>query len=212
MKIQTLIDSESMKEERISFLENWEEISYSLKEEEMENGTRVLILEVPDEEFEKLLDIFPSKSEAMGAFVTTALENGWEEVPESYVVYHADFDGNKVLAGIKTPQGTSVHDQLHLEQMIQTMMRFPRIVVYSSEVLTYIKDLFPEVDSRAYVIAREIARAGKKVPDLAELAKIYGQDIRTIEGKLELIEKLLKNPVRLPDGEVSIRPYYLPTG
>ena len=212
MKIQTLIDSDSLKEERTSFLKNWEEISYTLKEEKMDNGTKVLILEVPDEEFEKLLSIFPSKAEAMGAFVTTALENGWEEVPESYVVYHADFDGNRVLAGIKTPQGVSIHDQLHLEQMIQTMMRFPRIVVYSSEVLTYIKDLFPEVDSRAYVIAREIARAGKKAPDLTELAKIYGQDVSTLEGKLELIEKLLKNPVRLPDGEVSIRPYYLPAG
>ncbi len=212
MKIQTLIDSESHKEERTSFLKNWEEISYSLKEEEMDNGTRVLILEVPEEEFEKLLDIFPSKAEAMGAFVTTALENGWEEVPESYVVYHADFDGNRVLAGIKTPQGVSLHDQLHLEQMIQTMMKFPRVVVYSSEVLTYIKDLFPEVDARAYVIAREISRSGKKAPDLSELAKIYGQDVSTLEGKLDLIEKLLKNPVRLPDGEINIRPYYLPTG
>ena len=66
MQIQTLIDSDSMKDERLSFLKNWEEICYSLKEEKIDNDTKVLILEVPDKEFEKLLSIFPSKAEAMG--------------------------------------------------------------------------------------------------------------------------------------------------
>ena len=210
MKIQTLIDSDSQRDERIKFMTNWEELNYTLREEPLGNGTKVLILEVPDEEFDKVLTIFPSRTEAIGAFVTTALENGWEEVPESYVIYHAEFDGNKVTAGIKTPEGISLHDQLHLEQMIQQMMRFPRVVVYSSDVITYIRDLFPEVEYRTFVIAREISSAGKRAPDLEELARIYGEEAGDLRGKLSLIEKLLKNPIRLPEGEVEIRPYYFP--
>jgi len=102
MKIQTLIDSDSDKEARIQFLKNWEELNYTLREEKTGQGERVLILEIPDEEFDKLTAIFPSRTEAMGAFATTASENGWEEYPERYVIYHADFDGNKITAGIKT--------------------------------------------------------------------------------------------------------------
>ena len=210
MKIQVLIESDAEAKERKAFLNNWEELSFSESEFTTEDGERVLRVEVGDEEFEKLVGIFSSPQEAMGAFLTSAQEHGWEEVPTSYVVYHADFDGNKVIAGIKTPQGISLHDQLHLEQMIQNMMRFPRVIVYSSDVLTFIKDLYPEVDSRAYIIAREIARKGFRAPSLEDLGKVYGMDLSKLEGKLELIEKLILEPVRLPDGELNLRPYDLP--
>ncbi len=210
MRIQVLIDPKGEKRAKKDFLSNWEELTFSESVLETEGGEKVLRIEIPDEDFKKLVGIFSSPEEAMGAFLTAAQENGWEEVPTSYVVYHADFDGSKVIAGIKTPRGISLHDQLHLEQMIQNMMRFPRVVVYSSDVLTFIKDLYPEVDSRAYVIAREIARKGFQAPSLEDLGRLYGIDVSTLEGKLNLIDRLIKEPVRLPEGEVVLRSYDLP--
>ncbi len=210
MRIQTVINSSSEKEQKLLFMKNWDELQYRTEEKSLGNGKSLLLLEVSDEEFEKLKGIFSDAGEAMGAFLTTAQENGWEEVPSSYCIYHAMFDGERVIAGIKTPEGVSIHDQLHLEEMIRKMMSFPRIVVYSSDVLTYIKDLFPEVDLRAFIIAREISRTGVKAPNLEDLGRIYGFDVSDLKNSLELIEKLLENPIRTPQGEVSIRPYYMP--
>ncbi len=221
MKLQALIESEDRIEdvpsflrekypEKYALLENWEELNPSLEVQELGGGRYLIFLDVPEEEFDKLTGIFPSKEEAMGAFLTTAMEAGWEEVPSSYVIYHADFDGDKLIAAIKTEEGVSKYDQLHLEEMIRKMLRYPRVVVYSSDVLTYIKDIYPEVDSKAYVISREIAREKGRAPDLEDLGKIYGIDTSTLEGKLQLLEELIKNPVKLPDGEVQIRPYYYP--
>jgi len=200
MKLQTLIESEDriddplyfLREkhpEKYALLENWQELNPSLEVKDLGEG---------------------NKEEAIGAFLTTALESGWEEVPNSYVIYHADFEGGKLIAAIKTEEGISKYDQLHLEEMIRRMLRYPRVVVYSSDVLTYIKDVYPEVDSKAYVISREIAKEKGKAPDIEDLGKIYGVDISTLEGKLKLLEELLKNPVKLPDGEVNIKPYYYP--
>ncbi len=221
MKLQTLIESESKIEDipsflkerypdRYALLENWEELTPSFDAVELGEGRYLIFLEVPEKDFERLTSIFPSKEEAMGAFLTTAVEAGWEEVPESYVIYHADFDGDKLIAAIKTEEGVLKFDQLHLEEMIRRMLRYPRIITYSSDVLTYIKDVYPEVDSKAYVISREIAKVRGKAPDLEDLGKIYGVDTSTLEGKLQLLEELLKNPVKLPDGEVNLRPYYYP--
>ncbi len=221
MKLQALVESEDRIEDVLSFLrekypekyallENWEELNPSLEVQELGDGRYLIFLDVPEEEFDKLTGIFPSKEEAMGAFLTTAMEAGWEEVPSSYVIYHADFEGDKLIAAIKTEEGVSKYDQLHLEEMIRKMLRYPRVVVYSSDVLTYIKDIYPEVDSKAYVISREIAREKGRAPDLEDFGKIYGIDTSTLEGKLQLLEELTKNPVKLPDGEVQIRPYYYP--
>ncbi len=221
MKLQTVVSSDHSIENVASFLkeiypekyaliQNWEELTAVLETEDIGEGRYIVFLEVPDEEFEKLTDIFPSKEEAMGAFLTTAMEVGWEEVPQSYVVYHADFDGDRLIAGIKTEEGISKYDQMHLEEMIQRIMRFPRIVTYSSDVLTYIKDIYPEVDSKAYVVSREIAKKVGQAPDLEDIGKLYGIDTSSLEGKLILIEKLLENPVKLPAGEVNLKPYNYP--
>ena len=221
MKLQTLIKSEGeiedvsslLKEEypeKYALLENWEELNASLSADKVEDGKYIVFLDVPEEEFEKLTHIFPSKEEAVGAFLTAAMEAGWEEVPTSYVVYHADFENGKLIAAIKTEEGVFRFDQLHLEEMIKRMLRYPRIIVYSSDVLTYIKDVYPDVDSKAYVVSREIARKRGKAPDLEDLGKIYGIDTSTLEGKLRLLEELIKNPVKLPEGELDIRPYYYP--
>ncbi len=220
MKLQTTLRSESIEDpktylkehepEKYSLLENWEELDFKFDLQKLDEGEYILFLEVEDSQFEQLTNIFSSKEEAMGAFLTTAQELGWEEVPSSYIVYHADFDGDKVIAGVKSEEGISVHDQLHLEDMIKKMIRYPRVVVYSSDVITYIKDLFPDIDHRAYVISREIAKVTGKAPDLKDIGRIYGVDTSTLEGKLELIEKLLTNPVKLPEGEVNLRPYYYP--
>jgi len=221
MKLQTLVESKDriedpasflreMYPERYSLLENWDELNPSFDVRSLDQGRYLIFLEVPDEDFEKLTHIFPSKEEAMGAFLTAAMEAGWEEVPSSYVVYHADFEDDRLIAAIKTEEGVLKFDQLHLEDMIRRMLRYPRIIVYSSDVLTYIKDVYPEVDSKAYVISREIAKEKGRAPDLRDLGKIYGVDVSTLEGKLELLEKLLENPVKLPDGEVNLRPYFYP--
>ncbi len=196
--------------EKYAILENWSELDIKLSAEKIGNDEYLVILEVPDEEFLKLEGIFPTKDEAMGAFYTMALESGWEEFPSRYVIYHAQFEEDKLIAGIKTENGISKHEQTNLEPMIQTMARYPRVIVYSGEVLTYIKDLYPEVDSKTYVIAREIAKVAGNAPDLEDLGKIYGIDTSSLEGKLELIEKLLNNPVKTPSGEINIRPYYYP--
>ena len=221
MKLQTAVVSEReigdiasfLRErypERYSLLEAWEELDFSLSAEKVGDDSYILFLGVSEEGFEKLQDLFPSKEEAKGAFLTTASEMGWEVVPDSYILYHAQFEGDRLIAAVKGKEGITLHDQLRLEEMIQKMLRYPRIIVYSSDVLTYIKDLYPEVDSKAYVVSREIARKRGRAPKLEDLGKIYGIEVSSLENKLRLIEKLLKNPVKLPDGEVHIKPYHYP--
>ncbi len=221
MKLQTLINSaspiddirETLRKEfpdKYSLIDNWEELRIELKAKELEGGSYLVELEVEDREFEKTLGIFQSVEEAKGAFLTTAEERGWEEVPDRYAVYHAQFEDDVLIAGIKTEEGISRYNQLKLEQMMEKLIRYPRIVVYSSDVLTYIKDLFPDVDNRAYVIAREIAKKTGGAPELEELGKIYGVDTSSLEGKIELIDKLTQSPIRLPSGEVELKPIHYP--
>ncbi len=221
MRLQALVRSDNgiddvksfLKEfypELYSLLENWEELEVNLKADEVGDGTYIIELEVPEAEFEKTLGIFQSVEEAMGAFLTTAEERGWERVPDRYAVYHAHFEGDVLIAGIKTEEGISKYDQMGLEKMMEKLVRYPRIVTYSSDVLTYIKDLFPDIDSRAYVIAREIAKAVGSAPELEEIGKIYGVDTSTLEGKIELIDKLVNSPVKLPSGEINLKPVYYP--
>ena len=226
MKIQTLVVSnkelndENIREflrenypEKFALIENWSELHGKLSVESLGEDKYIVVYEVPDEEFQKDAEIFGGKEQAMGAFLTTALEHGWEEVPTRYVVYHADFveGGNKLIAGIKTDEGISTYDQLKLEEMIKKMSQYPRVIVYSSDVLTYIQDVYPDVQSKAYIIAREIAKTAGKAPELEELGKIYGVDTSTLEGKLELIDKLVQGSVKLPGGEeVKIKPYWYP--
>ncbi|RMH80963.1 MAG: hypothetical protein D6674_01620 [Acidobacteria bacterium] len=190
---------------------SWEELkpTFSLHT----TGDCLLIrAHIEDGDFEKLLGIFQSKEEAMGAFLTLAMEYGWEEVPKGYCVYHAQEEGGRLIAGIKLGDKVQLYEQTNLEEMVQAMVRVSRIVVYSSEVLTYIKDIYPEVDSKAYVIAREIAKRVGRAPEIEELAKIYGLSVQRLEEKLELIDKLLENPIRLPWGEVELPHYSLPLG
>ncbi len=226
MKIQTLVVSdrefndenvrEFLKEsypEKYALIENWSELEGKLSAEPLGEGKYIVVYEIPDEEFQKDAEIFGGKEQAMGAFLTTALEHGWEEVPTRYVVYHADFTegGNKLIAGIKTEEGISTYDQLKLEEMIKKMAQYPRVIAYSSDVLTYIQDIYPDVQTKAYVIAREIAKQVGQAPELEELGKVYRVDTSTLEGKLELIDKLVQGSIKLPTGEeVKIKPYWYP--
>ncbi len=221
MRLQAVIKSDSQIDDAVAFikesypelhslLENWEELEFKLTSKALDDNTYILELEVEDSEFEKTLGIFQSLEEAIGAFLTTAEERGWERVPDRYAVYHAQFEGDVLIAGIKTEEGISKYDQMSLEKMMEKLVRYPRVVAYSSDVLTYIKDLFPDIDSRAYVVAREIAKAVGSAPELEELGKIYGVDTSTLEGKIELIDKLTRSPVKLPSGEVNLKPVYYP--
>ncbi len=226
MKIQTLVYSDKGIEpekiekflkkhypEKYALLENWKELEGKLTLEPIGESRYIVIYEIPDEEFKKDADIFGGLEQAKGAFLTTALEHGWEEVPTRYVVYHADFEegGSKLLAGLKTEEGTSVYDQLRLEEMIKKMSQYPRVIVYSSDVITYIQDIYPDIQSKAYVIAREIARKLGKAPEIEELGKLYGIDTSTLEGKLKLIDELSKGIVKLPTGEeIKLKPYWYP--
>jgi len=223
MEIQTLIISDKklsredikafLKEnypDRYALLENWEELRGEFEVKNLEGEKYLVIYKIPEEEFQKELGIFQSIEEAIRAFISTALEYGWEEVPKGYVIYHADFieDGKK-FAGIKTEEGISTYDQLKLEEMMKKLVKYSRIITYSSDVLTYIRDIYPDVYSKAYIIAREIAGRVGQAPELEQLAKIYGIDISKLKGKLELIERLLENPVKLPDGrEIILKPYW----
>ncbi len=160
-----------------------------------------MIAHIEDEDFQKLLDIFPSKEEAMRAFLSFAMEKGWEEVPKTYCIYHAQEEEGKLITGIMFDGNISLYQQTTVEQMVQLMASLHRVIVYSYEVITYIKDIYPEIDQKAYVIAVEIVKRLGRAPELSELAKIYGMPYESLEEKLPLIEKLLINPIRTPYGE-----------
>lgn len=211
MKIQTVLQKPEESHKRLEVFQNWEELTYTLKV--LPYGECYLALvEIPEEDFEKLIGIFQSKEEAMGAFLSNAFEYGWETVPESYAIYHAQFDGDKLLAGL-LPKGEnpSIFDHLHLENMIKEMTKYPRIVVYSYDVVTYIKDIYPEVDNKLYVIAREISRIKGESPDLEELAKLYCVKLQSLEDKLRFIGELVTKPLRLADEEIDLPPISKPT-
>jgi len=123
---------------------------------------------------------------------------------EPYVEYVCQEIEGKLFAGLLFNGQINLYEQTTAEQMVQIMARVHRVVVYSYEVVTYIKDIYPEIDQKVFSIAREIGKRLGKAPELEELAKIYGMEIKSLEDKLRLIEKLLENPVRTPFGEVSL--------
>jgi hypothetical protein len=188
---------------------DWQELSYRVQTGQVGDCT-VVEVQIEPEDFDSLLGIFSSREEAMGAFLSLAEEQGWEKVPQSFVFYHAIFDGNRVIAGIKADGQIKTYDQIRLEEMIRELASKDRVVVYSVEVITYIKDVYPEIDRKTYSIAKAIAQKGFTPPSLEELAKLYGRDISTLELALDFIESLTKGKVRLPAGEVELPPLDAP--
>ena len=206
MKLRKLLRKSELLDERSEVQElfkEWQEIDYEFKTQEI-NNCLVLEVSLNPESFDALIGIFATKEEAMGAFLSLAEELGWEKVPESFAFYHAIFDGNKVIAGIKVDGQIYTYDQLNLEAMIRQLASKDRIVVYSMDVLTYIKDIYPEVDRKTYSISKAIAQKAMNPPDLDILAKLYGKELRSIEDYLDFIEELTKAPIRLPEGEVQL--------
>ncbi len=211
MIIQTLLSrlDDDAKNKRLEVFKSWEELGYSLSFYPY-GDCYVMMAEIPDKDFEKLLNIFSNKDEATGAFLDMALEYGWEPVPKTYLVYHAQFEGDVLKAGILTEDGSyQPYDQLNLENMIRELARYDRIVVYSYDVITYIKDVYPDVDRKVYVIAKEIAKAKGKAPYLEELAKMHGTEVKSLEEKLSFIRRLLDGPIKL-DGEITLPPVNKP--
>ncbi|ADC89084.1 hypothetical protein Thal_0450 [Thermocrinis albus DSM 14484] len=208
MKLQA-VDRD--RERLLELFRVWEEVSYTLHEGH-HNHCRILYAHVDDESFDRLLHIFPSREEAMGAFLSYAQELGWEEFPTTFVVYDVEWDGNSLLAGIKTKEGVEFYTQTQLENMVRKMAVHHRVVVYSSDVLTYIKDIYPEVDSKSYVIARIIAKMTGSAPDLEQIARLHRVSVGTLEERLNFIEELVGNVVRLPQGELQLPSISLPLG
>ncbi|MGB9874011.1 MAG: hypothetical protein ACPLRS_03475 [Hydrogenobacter sp.] len=211
MKIQTVLHKPEEQAQKLEFFKNWEELTYTTKMIPYED-CYIAVVEIPDEDFEKLVGIFQSKEEAMGAFLSNAMEYEWEIVPESYVIYHAHFEDNKLFAGLLPKDSNpAIFDHLHLENMVKEMAKYPRVVVYSYDVVTYIKDVYPEVDNKLYVITREISKVKGYAPDLQQLAQIYGVILQSLEDKLRFIQELITKPIKLKDGELLLPPVDKPT-
>jgi uncharacterized protein YqfB (UPF0267 family) len=211
MKIQTVLQKPEENAQKLEFFKNWEELTYTTKVMPYEN-CYIAVVEVPDEDFQKLVGIFQSKEEAMGAFLSSAMEYGWEVIPENYVIYHAQFEDDKLFAGLLPKDSNPVvFDHLHLENMVKEMAKYPRIVVYSYDVVTYIKDIYPEVDSKLYVITREIAKVKGYAPDMEQLAQTYGVNLQNLEDKLRFIQELITKPIKLKDGDLLLPPVDKPT-
>lgn len=209
MKLQKLFRELPKDLRNIEPFLDWQELSPTFERYPFGDCT-LIVASIEDKDFDKLVGIFQSKDEAMGAFLSVAMEHGWEEVPQTYCIYHAQEMDGKLLAGLKWNGQVNTYEQTTVEQMVQTMAKVHRVVVYSSDVVTFIKDIYPEIDQKVYVIAREISKKLSKAPELEELAKIYGMPFESLEDKLNLIEKLLENPVRTPFGEVELPPFSYP--
>ncbi len=209
MKIQRLFKDIPEDIKSLEPFASWQELSPVFYIEKVDDCSLV-VAKIEDENFDSLLGIFRSREEAIGAFLAFAFEHGWEEVPESFCIYHTQESNGKIIAGLLWKGRINLYEQSTVEQMIQTMARVHRIVVYSYEVVSYIKDIYPDIDKKVYSIAREIAKRLGKAPELEELAKIYGVSLKDLEDKLKFIEKLLENPVKTPFGEVRLPPVSLP--
>ncbi len=203
MKIQKVFKIKPEDPRGLEPFKSWEELEPTFEIKTF-NGCLLVLAHIEDTQFEKLVGIFQSREEAMGAFLTLAMEHGWEETPESYCIYHAQESEGKLIAGLKTGDGISTYQQTNVEEMVQRMARVHRVVVYSYDVVTFIKDIYPDIDSKVYVIARQIAKKLGRAPELEDLAKVYGASIESLEDKLNFIERLLENPVRTPFGEVEL--------
>lgn len=211
MKLQRMLKEFPRNPEAMEPFASWQELSPKF-EERVFGDCLILLASLEDSQFDRLVGIFQSREEAMGAFLTVAMEHGWEEVPETYCVYHAQEIDGRLVAGIMFDGSIETYEQNTVEKMVQVMAGVHRVVVYSSDVVTYIKDLYPEVDKKAFVIVRELSKRLLRAPELEELAKIYGMPCESLEDKLRLIGRLLENPVRTPFGEVELPPFSHPLG
>ncbi|MDW8095174.1 MAG: hypothetical protein RMI51_00090 [Aquificaceae bacterium] len=209
MKIQKLFKSIPNKPENMEPFISWQELTPEFEYKHL-GDCYLMVAELKEQDFDKLLSIFQSREEAIGAFLSVAMEHHWEVVPETYCVYHAHEENGRLIAGILFENTVSTYEQTTLEQMVHVLARVHRIVVYSYDVVTYIKDIYPDVDYKVYSIARELAKRSKRVPELTELARIYCVPLESLEDKLKLINRLLENPIRTGYEDVELPPFSYP--
>lgn len=212
MILQKLYE-ENIKEQLKDIFEAWPEISYSTQTKHFEvNGKsiNVFYLIPKEEDFEKI-DGFESKEEAMGAFKTLTLEYGFEETPHNIAILHAIFDGNKLFMLFKAINDDKVEkfDQLSVEKLTQKLQNFQRVVIYSSVVLTYLTDLYPSINETAYVIPKYLSEMNCHIPELKDVAKIYGIPINIPEDEIKVIQKIVEDSKGICNGK-ALPPMEIP--
>ncbi len=213
MILQKIYD-ETIESDVKKLFEAWPEISYELTVKSIKVGddsVNVVYVKTNDDDFEKAVGIFETKDEAMGAFRSFAYELGFEEYPQNIAILHSDFDGNRLILLLKAKNDSDIKtfDQLSVEKLTKELPGYQRVIIYQSAVLTYLKDVYPAIDSIAYVIPHKLSNIGCPTPELSDLAKIYGIPLNTKEDEIRLIEKLLEDPRGLCKDK-SLPPVELP--
>lgn len=99
MKVQKLFRNLPQDPASLEPFPDWQELSPTFEKLPIGDCT-LLVASIQDEDFDKLLHIFQSREEAMGAFLSVAMEHGWEEVPQTYCIYHAQEINGKLIAGL----------------------------------------------------------------------------------------------------------------
>lgn len=197
MILQKIYD-ENIDSDVKSLFEAWPEISHEITVKSVKVGDdtiNIVYIKTKDEDFEKAVGVFETKEEAMGAFRSFAYELGFEEYPKNIAILHSDFDGDKLFLLLKAKNDNNVQkfDQLSVEKLTKELPNYQRVVIYQSAILTYLKDVYPAIDSIAYVIPHKLSSIGCPTPELQDLAKIYGFPLNTKEDEIRLIEKLLED-------------------
>jgi len=102
------------------------------------------------------------------------------------VILQKKYDEN-VEKDIKSPfeAWPEISHKPTAKSVTKELSSYQRVIIYQSAISTYLKDVYPAIDSVAYI--------GCPRPELLDLAKIYGFSLNTEENETKLIKKLLED-------------------
>ncbi|MCS7084312.1 MAG: hypothetical protein NZL90_04950 [Aquificaceae bacterium] len=210
MKIQIAIRTESptlesLKEsnpEIFEPFESWSELSFEFSLQNLQGDCWLLIAKAEDDSFETLSPIFGSKENAIGAFLTLALEKGWEELPDRILFLHIWEENGTLFAATYFEGQTELFKHDNLEALSRKLASANRVVVFSIDVVAKIRDVFPNLEAKTYSISRNLSNTELENTSLEELlgAKVDGIDIpKHLEALTnDLVSRGLIKPVWLP--------------
>ncbi len=164
---------------------------------------------IPAETFNTLLPGFLS-ADARVIFIGSALETGWDVVPEEdEVAYlYAKFQNGELKSVCKF-WGEVRHYETR-GQLLPNLVRFKRIVVLTPDILPFMEEAFSVFSQRCYVIGDVARRVAGKFDDLNELARLNGVTLSGMAAHITLMEKLTAEEAVLRAGRFRLDPVFWP--
>ncbi|MEN3034411.1 MAG: hypothetical protein ABDH18_05430 [Aquificaceae bacterium] len=187
--------------------DSWSELEVKFELKKLDNDCYLLTAEIQDSSFEALSQIFGSKENALGAFLTLAVERGWEEFPSNILFLHIWEENGMTIASVYSQGELELFKHDNLEALSRKLASANRVVVFSMDIVAKVRDVFPGLEGKTYSISRHLSAKELENNSLKDFLgdSVQEKDIPKYLKDLtnSLVSKGLIKPVWLPIKDCS---------